>query len=192
MQLDDLGVLVLGVAQRDAIDHGWRGGDEVEIVFAGQPLLDDFQMQEAQEPAAKAEAERGGAFHLVGEAGVVEPQLADALAQLLELGGVDREQPAEHHRLDFLVARQRLGRAALDRGDGVADAGLLDLLDLRGDEADLAGAQFGQLDTLGGEGADAVDEMLRAALHEAHVEALFEHPVDDAHEDDHAEIGVVP
>ena len=47
------------------------------------------------------------------EAGVVEAQLADAFAQLLEVGRVDREQAAEHHRLDFLEAGQRLGRAAL-------------------------------------------------------------------------------
>ena len=90
-------------------------------------------------------------------------------AQLLEIGGVDREQAAEHHRLDFLVAGQRLGRAALDRGDGVADAGLLDFLDLRGDEADLAGAELGQLDALGGEAADPVDQVLGAALHELDV-----------------------
>ena len=93
-------------------------------------------------------------------------------AQLLEIGGVDREQAAEHHRLHFLVARQRLGRAVLHRGDGVADAGLFDFLDLRGDEADLAGAELRQVGALGGEAADAVDQVLGAALHELDVEAL--------------------
>jgi hypothetical protein len=94
----------------DAVDDRGRGGDEVEVVFAGEPLLDDLEVQQAEEAAAEAEAERGAGLHLVGEAGVVEAQLADRVAQLLEVGGVDREQAAEHHRLDFLVARERLGR----------------------------------------------------------------------------------
>ncbi len=149
-------------------------------------------MQQAEEARAEAEAQRSAAFGLEAEAGIVEPQLADAFAQFLEIGGIDGEQPAEHHRLDFLVAGQRLVRPALHRGDRVADARLLDFLDLRGDEADLAGAQFGQIGALGGEAADAVNQMLRAALHEADIEALLDRAVHHADEDDHAEIGVVP
>ncbi len=84
------------------------------------------------------------------------------------------------------------GGAAFDRGDGVADLGLGDFLDLRGDEADFAGAEFGQLLDLGGEAAGAVDQMLGAAGHEFDLEALSDHPVDDADEDDDAEVGVVP
>ena len=149
-------------------------------------------MQQAEEAAAEAEAERGAGLHLVAEAGIVEPQLADALAQFLEIRGVDREEAAEDHRLHFLVAGQRRVRPALHRGDGVADAGLLDLLDLRGDEADLARADFGQVGALGGEAADAVDQVLGAALHELDVETLGDDAVDYADEDDHAEVGVVP
>src|SRR3546814_17591045 len=51
-------------------------------------------------------------------------------------------------------------------------ARLFDFLDLRGDEADLAGAKIGQLDALGGEAAHPVDQVLRAALHEADVQPL--------------------
>ena len=50
-------------------------------------------MQQAEEAGAKAEAQRGGAFHFVAEAGIVEAQLADAFTQLLEIGGVDQEEP---------------------------------------------------------------------------------------------------
>jgi hypothetical protein len=81
---------------------------------------------------------------------------------------------------------------AFDVGDGVADAGLADVLDLRGDEADLAGAELGQVLDLGAEGADAVDQMLGAAGHELDVLALADRAVDDADQDDDAEIGVVP
>ena len=149
-------------------------------------------MEQPQEPAAKAEAERGARFHLEGERRVVEAQAADRFAQLVEVGGVDREQAAEHHWLHFLVARQRLRRAALHGGDGIADLGLFDFLDLRGDEADLAGAQFGQVDALGGEGSDAVDQVLGAALHELDLQALADDAVDHAHQDDDAEVRVVP
>ena len=42
-------------------------------------------MEQPEEAAAKAEAERGAGFGLEGEAGVVEAQAADAFAQLFEV-----------------------------------------------------------------------------------------------------------
>ena len=51
-----------------AIDDGWRGRDQIEVEFAGQPLLDDLQVQQAQETAAEAEAEGGGGLRVVVEA----------------------------------------------------------------------------------------------------------------------------
>ena len=161
MQLDGPRFVGLRLAEVQGVDHARRGGDEVEVIFAGQPLLDDLEVEEAEEAAAEAEAQRRAAFGLEAEAGVVEAQLADAFAQLLEVGGVDREQAAEDDRLDFLEAGQRLGRAALGVGDGVADGGLRDFLDLRGDEADLARPELGELLELGGEAADAVDQVAR-------------------------------
>ena len=174
------------------VHHAGRGGDEVEVIFAGQPFLDDFQVQQAQESAAEAEAQCRAGFHLEAEAGVVQAQLEQAFAELVEVRRVDREQAAEHHRLDFLEARQRLGGGPLDVGDRVADRGLRDFLDLRGDEADFAGGELGQLLDLRGEAADPVDQMLRAGRHELDLLALLDDPVDDADQDDDAEIGVVP
>jgi len=43
---------------RDLVDHRRRGRDEVEVELALQPLLDDFEVQQAEEAAAEAEAER--------------------------------------------------------------------------------------------------------------------------------------
>ena len=101
---------------RELVDDRRRGRDQVEVELALQPLLDDLEVQQAEEAAAEAEAERGRGLHLVGEAGVVEAQLAHRGAQVLELGGVDREEAAEHHRLRRLEAGQRLGgRAACRR-----------------------------------------------------------------------------
>ena len=64
------------------------------------------------------------------------------------------------------------GGGPLGVGDGVADAGLGDFLDLRGDEADLAGAELGQLLDLGAEAADAVDQVGGAGGHELDLLAL--------------------
>ena len=184
--------LPAAMGQLDLIHHRRRGGDQVEIIFAGQPLLDDLQMQQPQETATETEAQRRRGFHLEAERGIVQPQLADRLAQLLEVVGIDREQAAEHHRLDFLKARQRLLGRLLGVGQRVAYPRLRHVLDLRGDEADLAGAEVGQLLDLGAEAADAVHQMLRAGLHEGHLLALLQRPVDHAHQDDDAEIRIVP
>ncbi len=72
-------------------------------------------MQQAEKAAAEAEAERGGGLHLVGEARIVEAELADRLAQILELARIDREQAAEHHRLRRLEAGERRSAPAASR-----------------------------------------------------------------------------
>jgi hypothetical protein len=67
--------------------------------------------------------------------------LPSALAQLLELVGIDGEEAAPHHRHAGLEAGQRLGRGLAVVGDRVADLGVGDGLDAGGDEADLARAE---------------------------------------------------
>ncbi len=65
-------------------------------------------------------------------------------------------RPAEDHRLDFLEALQRPRRPGLFASVSVSPTrGLGDFLDLRGDEADLARPQIGQLLDLRAEAADA-------------------------------------
>ncbi len=145
-----------------------------------------------EEAAAEAEAERGGRLHLVGEGGVVEPEPAHGGAQGLEVGGVHREQAAEHHGLRRLEAGQRLGAGLGGVGDRVADAGVGDLLDLRGDEAHLARPEAGGVLHLGGEDADAVDLVARVGRHHQHALALLQRAVEHAHQHDHAEVGIVP
>ena len=54
--------LLGAVGQVELVDDARRGGDEVEVELALQPLLDDLEVQQAEEAAAEAEAERGRAF----------------------------------------------------------------------------------------------------------------------------------
>ena len=50
----------LAVGLVDVVDDARRGRDEVEVVLALEALLDDLHVEQAEEAAAEAEAERLG------------------------------------------------------------------------------------------------------------------------------------
>ena len=155
-------LLHAAVGEVHAVDDARRGGDQVDIELALEPLADDLEMQQPKKPAAEAEAERGGGLHLIGEARIVQPELADRLAQILELGCIDREQAAEHHGLRRLEAGEGGCRGALFLGDGIAHASIGHLPDRGGEEADLSGPEPVAHLLLGAEDTDAID-LVRAA-----------------------------
>ncbi len=97
---------MLAVGRDDFVNDAGGGGDDVHVVLAPEPFLDDLHVQQAEKAAAKAEAERDGAFRLIDERGIVQLQLADRRLQMLEVAGVDRVNAAEDHRMDFLEAGQ--------------------------------------------------------------------------------------
>ena len=101
--------LLAGLGQH-AVGDVRRGHEQVEVELALEPLADDLHVQQAEEAAAEAEAERLRGLRLVEERGVVQLQLLERVAQLRVVVGVGREEPGEDHRLDVLVAGQRLGR----------------------------------------------------------------------------------
>ena len=155
-------------------------------------------MQQAQEAAAKAEAQRLADFGLVVQRAVVELELLERVAQLVVLAGLGRIQPGEHLRLDLLEARQRLGgragvvRELLLERDGVADLGGLQLLDAANDEAHLAGPKHLARRRLGREHAHLLDRVDGVAGHHAHALVLLEHAVDHAHQHHDADVVVEP
>ena len=158
----------LAVGQVHPVDHRGRGQHQVEVELARQPLLDDLEVQQPQKAAAEAEAERARVLGLVLEARIVEAQLAERVAQILEIGGIGREHAAEHDRLRRPEARQRRRRRPAVVGDRVADPGIGEVLDAGGDEADLARPErLDGLDRLGREHADPVDLVDRAGAHHA-------------------------
>src|SRR6478672_9348550 len=89
-------LLYAAVGHMHSVDDGGRGGDQVDVELALEPLADDLEMQEPEKAAAETEAERGGGLHLVGEARIVEAELAHSLTQIFELVRIDREEAAEH------------------------------------------------------------------------------------------------
>src|ERR1700722_17553009 len=99
-------------ALKNPVDNRWRGRDEIEIELALQPLLNDFEMQETQKPAAETEAESRRTFHLIGKARIVKTKPSHCRAKIAEIRRIDRKQPAEYHRLRGFKAGQRFGARA--------------------------------------------------------------------------------
>ena len=111
----------LALAGDDLVGDVGGGLDQGEVALALQSLLDNLHVEHAQEPATEAEPERVGGLGLEGEAGIVECQLLQGRAEVLELIVRGREQAAEDDLHRLLVARQRYRRAAGHLGDRVAD-----------------------------------------------------------------------
>src|SRR3546814_12299741 len=85
-------------------------------------------------------------------------------------------RPPIFTRTDTLVPYPTLFRSGrpFRVGHRIADPRLGDILDLRGDEADLARADLGQFQPFGREAADAVDQMGGARLHELDLLAFLD------------------
>ena len=130
------------VGERHLVLDVGRRGQQLEVVLALEPLAHDVHVEQAEEAAAEAEAERLAGLGLPGQRGVVQRELLERVAQVRELVGVDREQPAEDHRLDLAVAGQRLGRPGRALAVSVSPTRSCETSLMPGDHvADLAGVQ---------------------------------------------------
>ncbi len=117
-------VIFAAVGELHPVHHAGGGGDQIQIVFPLQPLLDDLHVQQPQKAAAEAKAQGHRGLRLKGEGGVVELQLLQSVPQIGVVGAVRGVDAAEHHGLHRPVARQRFGGGAVRQGDGVAHTGL--------------------------------------------------------------------
>ena len=149
-------------------------------------------MEQAEEAAAEAEAERDGAFGLEEERGVVEPKLLQRFAQQGVFVGVDRVEAGEDHGLDFFETGQRFDRGAIVIGDGVADLGVGNVLDVGDKEANFAGDQFFDFHRLGREYAQSFDLEHAPVPPQADVLSLLQGAFEHAGQDHHAAIGIEP
>ena len=182
----------LAVALEHAVGDVRRGDDQVEVELALEPLAHDLHVEQPEEAAAEAEAERPRRLRLVEQRRVVELQPLERVAQLGVLVGVAREEAGEHHRLDVLVAGQRLGRGgALARRQRVADAQGGDVLEPRDHVAHLAGHELLHRHARRRHEAELLGVELGPERHRAKARARLEAAVDDADERDHAAVLVV-
>ena len=79
------------VGQMHPVDDRRSGRQEVEIELAGQPLLDDLEMEQTEKPAAEPETQSDRSLGLVLEARIVEAKLGEAVAQPLEIVAPTRQ-----------------------------------------------------------------------------------------------------
>ena len=92
----------LAIGLDHLVDDARIGGDDIHVIFTTQALDDDLHVKESQEATAEAETKGDGTLGHVVEGGVVDLKLSHGRLELLEVGGVDRIDAAEDHRLDFL------------------------------------------------------------------------------------------
>ena len=182
----------LAVRPHDAVAHGGRGRDQAERVLALEPLLDDLAVQEAEEAAAEAEAERRARLGLVLEGGVVEPELLERGLERAIVLAVHRIETAEHHRLHFAEAGQRHARRLARERERVADPHLVERLDARDHHAHLARRELGHLARVRVDHVELADLVLAALGHQADAVAGREPALLDAHQHRHAHVGVEP
>ena len=183
----DLGAVV----HRHLVDDVGLGRDELEVELALEPLADDLEVQQAEEAAPEAEAQRHRRLRLVDERGVVELELVEGLAQVGVVGAVEREQPREDHRLGVAVAAEG-GAGGLDEvGHRVADPALAHVLHAGDEVAHLADAQALARHRLGADDADLEQLVGGPGRHHDDALARVEVAVDDPHVGDHAAVGVV-
>ena len=180
--------IVGAVGQRHLVLDARHGRQQLEVVLALEALANDVHVEQPEESAAEPEPEGVGGLRLPAQRRVVQRELLERVAQVGVVVGVDREQPAEHHRLDLAVAGQRLGSGPRPPGKGrerVADPQFGDVLDAGDQVADLAGVERVGGRHRRGEESDVVDLGLGRGLHRTDRLALREGPVDHADVRDH-------
>jgi len=166
--------------------------DELHVVLALEALLHDVHVQEAEEAAAEAEAQRLRGLRLVAQARIVQLQLGERVTQRLVAIGFHRIQTREHLRLDLLEAGQRLGGGIVGHRHGIADLGVLQVLDAGDHEADAARREALARDRFGREDADLLGQVQRTRGHELDAVLGLDGAVDHAHQHDHAHVVVEP
>ena len=147
-------------------------------------------MQKAEEAAAEAETEGGGAFAHEGEGGVVDLELADSELERLEIVRADRIDAAEDERVDFFEARKRLrGRFARLR-KRVADFHVGGGLHVGNEVTDITCLELFAGGHLRAEDADVLDFVIEPGGHHADFLATDDGAAHDANVADDAAIGV--
>ncbi len=169
------------VGAREAVLDARRRGDQRQAELALEALLDDLHVQQAEEAAPESEPERTGRLGRVGDRRVVELELLERLAQVLEVVTVDREQAGEHHRLRVAVAGEHVGRPAGRGRDRLTRAGVADVLDAGDEVADLAGPEFVHRGGNRAAGADLDRLVVGAGLHERELGARDHLALHDPH-----------
>ena len=173
------------------VDNRRRRGDNIQIEFPLQTLLNDFHVQKSQEAAAEAEAQGHGGFRIEYQGRVVDLELFQGVPHVgvgLPFSWVD---PGVDHGHDFFVTRQGFLRQIGRVVNRVADPSFFYVFNARRNVADVAGRKF-----LQGNASVGID------AHFHHFEFFFRGPhfnavpglyfaVENPHVANHAPVAVV-
>jgi hypothetical protein len=153
-----------------------------------EPLLDDLHVQEAQEPAAEAEAEGVRGLGEERQRRVGERERLEGVAQLLVVAGARRIEVRVDHVLGLFVALEHLDLRALRERQRVTDPNVSQALDVGDEVPHLSGGELITLLHLGREATDLERLVLRAGAHHLHQVALLERAVEETQVDDDAAV----
>ncbi len=79
------------------IHHGRRGSDQIKIELAGQPFLNNFQMQQPKEATTETKPKGCGCFCFIMERGIVQPQFGQTIPQFFKIISDNGVQPTPYH-----------------------------------------------------------------------------------------------
>ena len=154
-----------------------HGGDDVHVELAVQTLLHNLHMEQSEETAAEAETQGQRRFGLEGKRGIVQLELLQRRAEILEVLGLDGIDTGKDHRLHFLETRNGLLARIGNVGDGVAHLDLARSLDARDDVAHVARTQFVARHHVHLQHAHLVGLVFLARIEELHLVALADDTV---------------
>ena len=148
-------------------------------------------MEQAQEAAAEAIAQRRAGLRLKVQGGVIHAQFFKRVAERRIIGPVSGVDAAVHHGRYGLVAGQRLKGGIVGIRDGIAHLGIADCLDGSRHIAHVARQQRVLLHVAGAANAHFDHFKHCAGLHHAHAHARFQHAVDHANKTDGSAVVVI-
>ncbi len=166
-------------------------GDQIQVILALQPLLDDVHMQQAQESAAEPQVQGHGGFGLVDERGIVQVQLFQRVAQRAIVLAIHGIKAGKDHRLGRAIARQRLARWLSLAGERIAHAAIAHALEAGSHITHLTGAQLGHRLHRGGKDAHLQRLELPLDGHHHQRRPRPDHPIHHPHIGDDTLVGVI-
>src|SRR5690554_1128371 len=141
------------------INHRRRGGDQVEVVFALQALLDDLHVEHAKKATTKAKAQGIRAFWFIEQGGIVKGELGECIAEIFEVVRRDREHTRVNLRFYFLETCQCRHIRRLCVGNGIAHWRALNVFDSSNDKTHFTGFQLFELGRFGTENPNTVNHL---------------------------------
>ena len=176
----------------DLIDDAGQGGDQIQVKFSLQTLLDDLHVEHPQEAHAEPEPQCHRGLRLKAQRGIVELELFQGVPQVGVFTAVLGVDAAVDHGLGRTIAGQRFCRRILYAGDCIAYAGVPDVLDGGGEVAHLTGTQLAAGVQTDGQHMAAFHHLVDCpAGHHLHVHTGLDTAFHDSHQNNDAAVGVI-